>query len=79
MGKSFENKYRGKGSSQYIYRRRRSRLLFYFTLCPRIRTPGKSKWQKIVLDLSSIKSINWRGLLILSKKILEAEKISSFY
>ena len=34
----------------------------------------KISGQKIVLDLSSMKSINWRGLLILSKKIQEAQE-----
>ena len=34
----------------------------------------KVSGQKIVLDLSSMKSVNWRGLLILSKKILEAQE-----
>ena len=34
----------------------------------------KVSGQKIVLDLSSIKSINWRGLLILSKKSLKLKK-----
>ena len=29
--------------------------------------------QAIVIDLSNMKSINWRGLLILSRKILEAK------
>lgn len=34
----------------------------------------KVSGQKIVLDLSSMKSINWRGLLILSNKILEGKE-----
>lgn len=34
----------------------------------------KISGQKIVLDLSSMKSVNWRGLLILSKKIQEAQE-----
>ena len=39
----------------------------------------KISGQKIVLDLSNMKSINWRGLLILSDKIKEAkEKKDSF-
>ena len=33
----------------------------------------KVSGQSIVLDLSNMKSINWRGLLILSSKILEAK------
>ena len=33
----------------------------------------KISGQKIIIDLSNMKSINWRGLLILSRKIIEAK------
>ena len=34
----------------------------------------KISGQKIVIDFSNMSSINWRGLLILSKKVMEAKE-----
>ena len=34
----------------------------------------KISGQKIVIDFSNMSSINWRGLLILSKKVIEAKE-----